>query len=96
MKNQISKRTLGAQPKVNNPSDAMFIADIARQATKEAIADALFQARVAEHEAIADALCMAKILGEVNDDAVTNALSQAELAHKIEMDAVADALRSYK
>ena len=96
MKNQISKRTLGAQPKVNNPSDAMFIADIAHQATKEAIADALFHARVAEHEAIADALCMAKILGEVNDDAVTNVLLQAELAHKIEMDAVADALRSYK
>lgn len=96
MKNQISKRTLGAQPKVNNPSDAMFIADIAHQATKEAIADALFQARVAEHEAIADALCMAKIFDEAKEEAITDALSQAELAHKIEMDAVADALRSYK
>lgn len=96
MKNQISKRTLGAQPKVNNPSDAMFIADIAHQATKEAIADALFQARVAEHEAIADALCMAKIMAEAKEDTIADVLSQAELAYKVEMDAVAYALHSYK
>jgi len=47
MKNQNSKRTVGAQALVNNLSDAMFLADIACQAEEDAIADAFFQAELA-------------------------------------------------
>lgn len=91
MKTLISKTTVEALALVNNLSDA-----IARQAQKEAIADALFQTRIANEEAIADALSMAKIMAEAKEDTIADVLSQAELAYKVEMDAVAYALHSYK